>query len=88
MPGSSGRWITFERVEMTTYQIFAMAMSATTLAGVTGIVVWIFKFAHWKGTVDRDRKHNIIEHIRFEREHTALEQEFHRHVAKNRYQGV
>ncbi|KKK52400.1 hypothetical protein LCGC14_3105310 [marine sediment metagenome] len=69
---------------MNTYQTIALAMSALTLFGVSGILIWIFKFGQWKGAVDRDRKHNIIEHIRFEKEHTALEQEFHRHVAKIR----
>ena len=69
---------------MNTYQTIALAMSALTLFGVSGILVWIFRFGHWKGTVDRELKHNKIEHIRFEKEHTALEQEFHRHVAKIR----
>ena len=65
------------------FQTAMMVMMALTLFGVSGIFVWIFKMGHWKGTVDRELKHNKIDHIRFEREHTALDHEFHRHVAKN-----
>ncbi len=66
------------------YQTVVLIMMTLTLFGVSGIFVWIFRMGHWKGTVDRELKHNKIDHIRFEREHTALEHEFHRHVAKSR----
>ena len=64
------------------FQTAVLAMMGMTLLGLSGIFVWIFKMGIWKGTVDRELKHNKVDHIRFEREHTALEQEFHRHVAK------
>ena len=70
------------------FQTAVLVMMALTLFVVSGIFVWIFKMGHRKGTVDRELKDNKIDHIRFEREQTALEQEFHRPVAKNRYQGV
>ena len=52
--------------EMTTFEITTMVMMGLTLAGVGGIILWIFNFGRWVGMVDAEIEGNRADHMRYE----------------------